>query len=106
MSLCFLFFLGSIRVYRRVRPFLPGQSNYQSTVDYIGEDGQIMIANPAKQGKDIRKSFTFNKVFGGSATHSLFRVLKTFYMIVRCNLLNHNIIHVELQRKSFWIPGH
>lgn len=59
---------GSIRVYCRVRPFLPGQSNGQSTVDYIGEDGQIMIANPAKQGKDIRKSFTFNKVFGASAT--------------------------------------
>ena len=27
-----------------------------------------MIANPAKQGKDIRKSFTLNKVFGASAT--------------------------------------
>lgn len=59
---------GSIRVYCRVRPFLPGQSNSQSTVDYIGEDGQLMIANPAKQGKDSRKSFTFNKVFGASAT--------------------------------------
>ena len=68
LSLCFLFFLGRIRVYCTVRPFLPGQSNYQSTVDYIGEDGQIMIANPAKQGKDISKSFTFNKVFGASAT--------------------------------------
>jgi len=68
LSLCFLFFLGSIRVYCRVRPFLPCKSNSQSTMDYIGEDGQIMIANPTKQGKDIRKSFTFNKVFGASAT--------------------------------------
>lgn len=59
---------GSIRVYCRVRPFLPGQANSQSTVDFIGDDGQLMIANPAKQGKDTRKSFTFNKVFGASAT--------------------------------------
>ncbi|KAK0602864.1 hypothetical protein LWI29_037644 [Acer saccharum] len=55
---------GTIRVYCRVRPFLPGQSNGQSTIDYIGENGNIMVANPFKQGKDSRKMFLFNKVFG------------------------------------------
>ncbi|KAI9187169.1 hypothetical protein LWI28_025140 [Acer negundo] len=55
---------GTIRVYCRVRPFLPGQSNGQSTIDYIGENGNIMVANPFKQGKDARKMFLFNKVFG------------------------------------------
>ncbi|XVE50907.1 hypothetical protein DITRI_Ditri01bG0201000 [Diplodiscus trichospermus] len=55
---------GTIRVYCRVRPFLQGQTNGQSTVDYIGENGNIMIVNPLKQGKDARKVFTFNKVFG------------------------------------------
>ncbi|OWM71316.1 hypothetical protein CDL15_Pgr011444 [Punica granatum] len=59
---------GTIRVYCRVRPFLPGQSNRQSVVDYIGETGNIMIVNPFKQGKDARKVFTFNKVFGANAT--------------------------------------
>ncbi|XP_058742809.1 kinesin-like protein KIN-14F isoform X2 [Vicia villosa] len=60
---------GAIRVYCRVRPFLPGQqSNGQSTVDYIGEDGNIMIVNPLKQGKDARKVFSFNKVFATNAT--------------------------------------
>lgn len=54
---------GTIRVYCRVRPFLSGQSNGQSTVDYIGENGNIMVANPFKQGKDARKMFLFNKVF-------------------------------------------
>ncbi|KAH9652468.1 kinesin-like protein KIN-14F [Citrus sinensis] len=54
---------GTIRVYCRVRPFLPGQSNGQSTVDYIGENGNIMVTNPFKQGKDARKMFLFNKVF-------------------------------------------
>ncbi|XP_059662357.1 kinesin-like protein KIN-14F [Cornus florida] len=59
---------GTIRVYCRVRPFLPGQSDGQSTVDYIGENGNIMIVNPHKQGKDARKMFTFNKVFGTQVT--------------------------------------
>ncbi|KAJ0103183.1 hypothetical protein Patl1_03773 [Pistacia atlantica] len=54
---------GTIRVYCRVRPFLPGQSHGQSTVDYIGENGNIMVVNPFKQGKDARKMFLFNKVF-------------------------------------------
>ncbi|MBA0693308.1 hypothetical protein Goari_010799, partial [Gossypium aridum] len=55
---------GTIRVYCRVRPFLQGQTNGQSTVDYIGENGNIMIVNPLKQGKEARKVFSFNKVFG------------------------------------------
>ncbi|KAL3508328.1 hypothetical protein ACH5RR_027729 [Cinchona calisaya] len=59
---------GTIRVYCRVRPFLPAQSDGHSTVDYIGENGDIMIVNPYKQGKDARKIFTFNKVFGATAT--------------------------------------
>ncbi|KAF7831238.1 kinesin-like protein KIN-14F [Senna tora] len=59
---------GAIRVYCRVRPFLPGQSNGQSTVDYIGENGSIMIVNPLKQGKDARRVFSFNKVFATNVT--------------------------------------
>ncbi|XP_050203388.1 kinesin-like protein KIN-14F [Mercurialis annua] len=59
---------GTIRVYCRVRPFLPGQSNPQSTVDYIGENGNIMIVHPHKHGKDARRIFSFNKVFGTNVT--------------------------------------
>ncbi|KAL1347534.1 kinesin-like protein KIN-14F [Arachis duranensis] len=59
---------GAIRVYCRVKPFSPGQSNAQSTVDYIGEDGNIMIVNPQKQGKEARKVFSFNKVFPTNVT--------------------------------------
>ncbi|KAL0370640.1 UNVERIFIED_CONTAM: Kinesin-like protein KIN-14I [Sesamum angustifolium] len=55
---------GSIRVYCRVRPFLPGQFDYLSTVDHI-EEGTISINTPAKNGK-ARKFFNFNKVFGRS----------------------------------------
>ncbi|XP_023633783.1 kinesin-like protein KIN-14F [Capsella rubella] len=55
---------GTIRVYCRVRPFLQEQKDMQSTVDYIGENGNIIINNPFKQEKDARKIFAFNKVFG------------------------------------------
>ncbi|XP_033133656.1 kinesin-like protein KIN-14H isoform X1 [Brassica rapa] len=58
---------GSIRVYCRVRPFLPGQTSALTTVDHI-EESTISIATPSKYGKEGRKSFTFNKVFGPSAS--------------------------------------
>ncbi|KAF1894774.1 hypothetical protein Lal_00021068 [Lupinus albus] len=59
---------GAIRVYCRVRPFLPGKTSGESTVDYIGENGDMMIVNPLKQGKDVRRIFSFNKVFETSVT--------------------------------------
>ncbi|CAA7053253.1 unnamed protein product [Microthlaspi erraticum] len=58
---------GSIRVYCRVRPFLPGQKSISTTVDNI-EESTISIATPLKYGKETQKSFTFNKVFGPSAS--------------------------------------
>ncbi|TMW94892.1 kinesin-like protein KIN-14I isoform X1 [Solanum pennellii] len=58
---------GNIRVYCRVRPFLPGQPNSLSTVDHL-DDGNITITTPSKYGKEGKKSFTFNKVFGPSGT--------------------------------------
>ncbi|CAH2038502.1 unnamed protein product [Thlaspi arvense] len=58
---------GSIRVYCRVRPFLPGQTSVLTTVDQV-EESTISIATPSKYGKEGRKSFTFNKVFGPSAS--------------------------------------
>lgn len=59
---------GNIRVYCRVRPFLSGQSGKQTTIDYIGENGELLIVNPNKQGKEAQRMFTFNKVFGPSAS--------------------------------------
>lgn len=57
---------GSIRVYCRVRPFLPGQSSFASTIGNM-EDDTIAINTASRHGKSL-KSFTFNKVFGPSAT--------------------------------------
>ncbi|XP_062206833.1 kinesin-like protein KIN-14C [Phragmites australis] len=61
---------GNIRVYCRVRPFLPGQDGKSTTVDYIGENGEIFISNPSKQGKDGYRMFKFNKVFSTHASQA------------------------------------
>lgn len=61
-------------MYCRVRPFLSGQSNQHSTVDYIGENGNIMIANPLKQGKEARRVFSFNKVYGTNVTQGILTI--------------------------------
>ncbi|OVA14047.1 Calponin homology domain [Macleaya cordata] len=59
---------GNIRVYCRVRPFLSGQNKKQTTIEYIGENGELVVANPSKQGKESHRSFKFNKVFSPAAT--------------------------------------
>ena len=64
-------FTGNIRVYCRIRPFLPGQNMKLSTVEYIGENGELVIINPAKQGKDNRRLFKFNKVFGPTCSQGI-----------------------------------
>ncbi|KAL5551636.1 hypothetical protein UlMin_001812, partial [Ulmus minor] len=57
---------GNIRVYCRIRPFLPGQSKKQTSVEYVGENGELVIANRSKPGS--HRLFKFNKVFGPTAT--------------------------------------
>ncbi|GLT42176.1 hypothetical protein SLA2020_161930 [Shorea laevis] len=61
---------GNIRVYCRVRPFLPGQAGKNTIVESVGENGELTIANPSKPGKDAQRSFRFNKVFGPAATQA------------------------------------
>jgi kinesin family protein C2/C3 len=52
-----------------VRPFLSDEPGRPTTVDYIGENGEIVLVNPSQQGgKDSRKAFSFNKVFGTMAS--------------------------------------
>ncbi|XP_049934156.1 kinesin-like protein KIN-14C [Nymphaea colorata] len=59
---------GNIRVYCRVRPFLAGQAGKQTTIEYIGEDGELLVSNPSKPGKDGQRMFKFNKVYGPTTT--------------------------------------
>ena len=57
---------GNIRVYCRVRPFLPGQANGLNVLDDI-VDNSLTIQTIAKHGKG-KKTFTFNKAFGPNST--------------------------------------
>lgn len=62
---------GNIRVYCRIRPLLPGQSGKQSIIERIGDDGQLVVTNPSKQGKDGHRMFKFNKVYGLAASQEM-----------------------------------
>ncbi|WOL10299.1 kinesin-4-like isoform X1 [Canna indica] len=78
---------GSIRVYCRVRPFLPGQLS-GSTIGSIDE-GNITIVTPSKYGKETRRSFSFNKVFGPSASQE--EVFSDTQPLIRSILDGYNV---------------
>ncbi|XP_074580843.1 kinesin-like protein KIN-14C [Curcuma longa] len=59
---------GNIRVYCRIRPFLPGENNKHTIIDHIGDNGEVVVSNPSKSGKDGQKMFKFNKAYGQTAT--------------------------------------
>jgi len=85
--------IGNIRVYCRIRPFLPGQKEKQSIVEHVGET-ELVVANPAKQGKEALRTFKFNKVFAPTATQGLF--LYNLHFNIRFSmdeLLHHHNIY-------------
>ncbi|CAI9099881.1 OLC1v1036765C1 [Oldenlandia corymbosa var. corymbosa] len=57
---------GNIRVYCRIRPLFRVEA--KSCIDFVGEDGSLVVADPLKPQKDGRRVFEFNRVFGPSAT--------------------------------------
>ncbi|XP_021763238.1 kinesin-like protein KIN-14I [Chenopodium quinoa] len=78
---------GSIRVYCRVRPFLSGNSSFISSIEHF-EEGNITIRAPSKHGK-VLKSFSFNKVFGPSATQA--EVFSDMEPLIRSVLDGYNV---------------
>ncbi|KAE8803193.1 kinesin-4-like [Hordeum vulgare] len=79
---------GNIRVYCRVRPFLPGKVSSSSSVAGI-EDRTITLMTLSKQAKDARKSFTFNRIFGPLATQA--EVFIDMQPLVRSVLDGYNV---------------
>ncbi|CAN8272857.1 unnamed protein product [Cochlearia groenlandica] len=59
---------GNIRVYCRIRPFLQGQNKRETSIEYTNENGELVVSNPLKQGKNTHRLFKFNKVFGPAST--------------------------------------
>uniref|UniRef100_M4DHI0 Kinesin motor domain-containing protein n=1 Tax=Brassica campestris TaxID=3711 RepID=M4DHI0_BRACM len=62
---------GNIRVFCRVRPFLPGQGAPNTVVEHVGEDGELVVTNPTRPGKDGLRQFRFNKVYSPNATQGI-----------------------------------
>ncbi|KAK3436740.1 hypothetical protein EUGRSUZ_C01488 [Eucalyptus grandis] len=57
---------GNIRVYCRIRYIFNAEA--KNVVDFIGEDGSLVIVDPSKPHRDGRKVFQFNRVFSPLAT--------------------------------------
>ncbi|XP_014508699.1 kinesin-like protein KIN-14J isoform X2 [Vigna radiata var. radiata] len=80
---------GNIRVYCRIRPFLPGQNQSHTTIEFVGDDGELVVSNPLKQGKENRKLFKFNKVFGQATSQE--EVFKDTQPLIRSVLDGYNV---------------
>ncbi|XP_068306675.1 kinesin-like protein KIN-14P [Pyrus communis] len=61
---------GNIRVYCRIRPFLPGEKEKKTLVQRIGENGELVVADRSKPGKEGHRLFKFNEVYGSDATQA------------------------------------
>uniref|UniRef100_A0A453NU47 Kinesin motor domain-containing protein n=2 Tax=Aegilops tauschii subsp. strangulata TaxID=200361 RepID=A0A453NU47_AEGTS len=79
---------GNIRVYCRIRPFQPGEDEGSNSVEYIGDNGELILTNPTKQ-KEGGKNFTFNKVFGPTTTQDM--VFKDIQPLIRSVLDGYNV---------------
>ncbi|VAI57357.1 unnamed protein product [Triticum turgidum subsp. durum] len=79
---------GNIRVYCRIRPFQPGEDEGSNSVEYIGDNGELVLSNPTKQ-KEGGKNFTFNKVFGPTTTQDM--VFKDIQPLIRSVLDGYNV---------------
>ncbi|KAF3510532.1 hypothetical protein F2Q69_00000341 [Brassica cretica] len=82
----------NVRVFSRVRLLLPGQGAANSVVEYIGEDGELVVRNPVrnstKPGKDFCM-FKFNKVYTPAATQA--EVFKDIEPLVRSVMDGFNV---------------
>ncbi|CAO2037787.1 unnamed protein product [Urochloa humidicola] len=80
---------GNIRVYCRIRPFRPWEDEKSTSVESIGENGELVLSNPTKKGKEGGKNFTFNKVFGPTTTQDM--VFKDIQPLIRSVLDGYNV---------------
>ncbi|XP_051199637.1 kinesin-like protein KIN-14M isoform X2 [Lolium perenne] len=80
---------GNIRVFCRIRPFLPNEDHKSSTTELIGDNGELILANPTKTGKEGSKLFKFNKVLGPTSSQD--EVFKDIQPLIRSVLDGYNV---------------
>ncbi|KAK2989197.1 hypothetical protein RJ640_007098 [Escallonia rubra] len=78
---------GNIRVYCRVRPATSPEA--QNAINFIGEDGSVVVQDPFKLQKDGRRVFRFDRVFGPSATQE--EVFKDTQPLIRSVMDGYNV---------------
>ncbi|GAB4851707.1 hypothetical protein Ancab_031111, partial [Ancistrocladus abbreviatus] len=76
---------GNIRVYYRIRPTFNAKA--KDVIDFIGEDGSLVIVDPSK--RDERKVFWFNNVYGPTATQD--EVFKDTRPFIRSVMDGYNV---------------
>ncbi|CAL0320953.1 unnamed protein product [Lupinus luteus] len=79
---------GNIRVYCRVRPLAGEKQNNHGSVSNTNE-GSISLIIPSKNGKEGKKTFSFNRVFGPSATQG--EVFSDTQPLIRSVLDGYNV---------------
>ncbi|VAI77378.1 unnamed protein product [Triticum turgidum subsp. durum] len=80
---------GNIRVFCRIRPFLPNEDHKSSTTEITGDNGELILANPTKIGKEGNKLFKFNKVLGPTTSQD--EVFRDIQPLVRSVLDGYNV---------------
>ncbi|XP_022951626.1 kinesin-like protein KIN-14L isoform X1 [Cucurbita moschata] len=78
---------GNIRVYCRIRPSFNCSS--KDVIEFIGEDGSLMLLDPLKPKKYGRKVFRFNRVFGPAAKQD--DVFKDIQPLIRSVMDGYNV---------------
>ncbi|KAK4838179.1 hypothetical protein QYF36_011681 [Acer negundo] len=78
---------GNIRVYCRIRPAFNAET--KNVIDYIGDDGSLVILDPSKPRKEGRKVFQFNRMFGPTATQD--EVFKDTQPLIRSVMDGYNV---------------
>ncbi|XP_062117757.1 kinesin-like protein KIN-14L [Humulus lupulus] len=78
---------GNIRVYCRIRPSFNAEAT--SVIDFIGEDGSLVLLDPSKPGKDGRRVFNFNRVFGPIASQD--EIYKDTQPLIRSVMDGYNV---------------
>ncbi|CAL5420811.1 unnamed protein product [Camellia sinensis] len=71
---------GNIRVYCRIRPAFSAKAG--NVIDFIGEDGSLVVLDPLKPQKDGRKVFQFNHVFRQTATQVIRSVMDGYNVCI------------------------
>ncbi|KAG8371971.1 hypothetical protein BUALT_Bualt12G0018300 [Buddleja alternifolia] len=78
---------GNIRVYCRIRPAFKHEE--ENVIDFIGQDGCLVVVDPRKPEKDGKKMFQFNRIFSPTATQD--EVFRDTQPLVRSVMDGYNV---------------